>query len=41
MRNAVRKFRATTDKEECIKMLPTLQKMLDKLVALIHIILVA
>ncbi|MBS7366722.1 MAG: 30S ribosomal protein S20 [Prevotella sp.] len=31
MRNAVRKFRATTDKEECIKMLPTLQKMLDKL----------
>ena len=31
MRNAVRKFRSTTDKEELVKMLPTIQKMLDKL----------
>lgn len=31
MRNAVRKLRATTDKEEAVKMLPTVQKMLDKL----------
>ena len=32
MRNAVRKLRATTDKEEAVKMLPLVQKMLDKLV---------
>jgi len=31
MRNAVRKLRATTDKEEAIKQLPVVQKMLDKL----------
>lgn len=31
MRNAVRKLRSTTDKEEAAKMLPTVQKMLDKL----------
>ena len=31
MRNAVRKFRATTHKEECVKQLPVIQKMLDKL----------
>ena len=31
MRNAVRKFLATTDKEECVKQLPVIQKMLDKL----------
>jgi small subunit ribosomal protein S20 len=31
MRNAVRKPRATTDKEEAIKMYPVVQKMLDKL----------
>lgn len=31
MRNAVRKLRATTDKEEAAKMLPAVQKMLDKL----------
>ena len=31
MRNAVRKLRATTDKEEAVKMLPAVQKMLDKL----------
>lgn len=31
MRNAVRKLRATTDKEEAVKMFPTVQKMLDKL----------
>ena len=31
MRNAVRKLRATTDKEEAVKMYPTVQKMLDKL----------
>ena len=32
MRNAVRKLRATTDKEEAVKMLPLVQKMLDKVV---------
>ena len=32
MRNAVRKLRATTDKEEAVKLYPTVQKMLDKLV---------
>ena len=32
MRNAVRKLRAATDKEEAVKMLPLVQKMLDKLV---------
>lgn len=32
MRNAVRKLRATTDKEEAVKMYPAVQKMLDKLV---------
>ena len=31
MRNAVRKLRATTDKEEAIKMYPVVQKMLDEL----------
>lgn len=31
MRNAVRKLRAITDKEEALKLYPTLQKMLDKL----------
>ena len=31
MRNAVRKLRAVTDKEEAVKMYPTIQKMLDKL----------
>ena len=31
MRNDVRKLRATTDKEEAVKMYPTVQKMLDKL----------
>lgn len=31
MRNAVRKLRATTDKNEAVEMLPKVQKMLDKL----------
>ena len=31
MRNAVRKLRAVTNKEEALKMYPTVQKMLDKL----------
>ena len=31
MRNAERKLRAVTDKEEAVKMYPTIQKMLDKL----------
>jgi small subunit ribosomal protein S20 len=31
MRNAVRKLRAMTDKDEAIKMYPVVQKMLDKL----------
>lgn len=31
MRNAVRKLRAITDKDEALKMYPTVQKMLDKL----------
>lgn len=31
MRNAVRKLRAVTDKEEAMKMYPAVQKMLDKL----------
>lgn len=31
MRNAVRKLRATTDKEAALKLYPTMQKMLDKL----------
>ena len=31
MRNAVRKLRAGTDKEEAVKMLPGIQKILDKL----------
>lgn len=31
MRNAVRKLRATTDKEAAPKLYPTVQKMLDKL----------
>ena len=31
MRNAVRKLRATTDKEEAVKMFPIVQKMLDTL----------
>ncbi len=31
MRNAVRKLRAMTDKDEAVKMFPVVQKMLDKL----------
>jgi len=31
MRNAVRKLRAMDDKEEAVKVYPTVQKMLDKL----------
>lgn len=31
MRNAVRRLRATTDKDEAVKMYPTVQRMLDKL----------
>ena len=31
MRNAIRKLRATTDKEAALKLYPTVQKMLDKL----------
>ena len=31
MRNAVRKLRAVTDKEEAVKLYPVVQKMLDKL----------
>ena len=31
MRNAVRKLRATTNKEEAAKLYPSVQKMLDKL----------
>ena len=31
MRNAVRKLRALTDKEEALKLYPSVQKMLDKL----------
>ena len=31
MRNAVRKLRAMTNKEEAVKMFPIVQKMLDKL----------
>ena len=31
MRNAVRKLRAMTDKEEAVKLFPTVQAMLDKL----------
>ena len=31
MRNAIRKLRATTDKDEAVKLYPTVQKMLDKL----------
>lgn len=31
MRNAVRKLRATTNKEEAVKMFPIVQRMLDKL----------
>ena len=31
MRNAVRKLRATTDKEAALKLYPTVQKRLDKL----------
>ena len=31
MRNAVRKLRAITDKEEAVRLYPTVQKMLDKL----------
>lgn len=31
MRNAVRKLRTITDKEEAVKMYPAVQKMLDKL----------
>ena len=31
MRNAVRKLRAMTDKEEAMKLYPSVQKMLDKL----------
>ena len=31
MRNAVRKLRSLTDKDEAMKMYPSVQKMLDKL----------
>lgn len=31
LRNAVRKLRAITDKEEALKLYPSVQKMLDKL----------
>ena len=31
MRNAVRKLRAMTDKDEAVKLYPAVQKMLDKL----------
>ena len=31
MRNAVRKLRAMTDKEEAVKMYPSVQKILEKL----------
>ena len=31
MRNAVRKLRAMTDKEEAVKVYPSVQKILDKL----------
>ncbi len=31
MRNAVRKLRATTDKEAALSLYPTVQRMLDKL----------
>lgn len=31
MRNAVRRLRAMTDKEEALKLYPSVQKMLDKL----------
>ena len=31
MRNAVRKLRAVTDKDEAVKLYPSVQKMLDKL----------
>ena len=31
MRNAVRKLRAMTDKDEATKLYPSIQKMLDKL----------
>lgn len=31
MRNAVRKLRAMTDRDEAVKLYPTVQKMLDKL----------
>ncbi len=37
MRNAVRKLRAMTDKQEAEAMYPSVQKMLDKL-AKVHII---
>ena len=37
MRNAVRKLRAMTNKDEALKMYPSVQKMLDKL-AKVHII---
>ena len=38
MRNAVRKLRATTDKDAAIELYPSVQKMLDKLakVNIIH-----
>jgi small subunit ribosomal protein S20 len=32
MRNAVRKLRATSDKAEAVKLYPSVQKLLDKLV---------
>ena len=31
MRNAVRKLRATSEKDEAVKLYPSIQKMLDKL----------
>ena len=38
MRNAVRKFRALTDRDEAVKLYPSMQTMLDKLakVNIIH-----
>ncbi len=37
MRNAVRKLRATTDKNEAIALYPKVQKLLDKLAKTNHI----
>jgi small subunit ribosomal protein S20 len=37
MRNAVKKFRNTTDKAEAVAMYPSIQKILDKLAKLNNI----